>query len=300
MQSISNYIGRFAPSPTGPLHFGSLVAALASYLDARHHHGTWLVRIEDLDPPRESASAPDIILHQLADHGLHWDGEVLYQSSRLDAYQAALDSLTQERLTYPCDCIRKNLPPVYPGICFARASRDVIPPASIRIHIDQEKIQLEDEIAGQVSWRRNEDLGDFIIKRKDGLFAYQLAVVVDDGFQGVTHIVRGADLLDSTPRQIYLTMKLGLSSIRYSHIPVALGESGHKLSKQTRAASISESPAIENIRRALLFLHQPIPPHTENLASLINYAITHWHKTSIPNTRSLTEQHPHEHWVNPA
>ncbi len=289
MQSRSNYIGRFAPSPTGPLHFGSLVAALASYLDARSHNGAWLVRIEDLDPPRESTSAPAIILQQLSEHGMNWDGDVLYQSSRLNTYQKALDSLSQQRLTYPCNCIRKKLPPIYPGICFGKPEEDVTPPTSTRIHIDQATIPLDDEIVGKILWRRNQDLGDFIIKRKDGLFAYQLAVVVDDGFQGVTHIVRGADLLDSTPRQIYLTAKLKLPPSHYAHIPVVLGQSGDKLSKQAQAPSLSDSAASENIIRALSFLQQPTLRNAENVESLISHAIAHWRMASVPKIRSRSE-----------
>jgi len=293
MTTTSNYIGRFAPSPTGPLHFGSLVCALASFLDARKHNGAWLLRIEDLDPPRESASAPAIIIDQLRAHGLHWDGSILYQSTRLEAYATSLSELRHQNLIYPCDCVRKNLPPVYPGTCRGRNLQDVTKPHAIRLLIDAsddtETICIEDAVLGTRRWQLKTEMGDFIIKRKDGLFAYQLAVVLDDGFQHITHIVRGADLLDSTPRQIYLAGKLGLSTPNYMHIPIALGTSGDKLSKQTNAESIKNENAIANLCQALAFLGQQLPDETIDCKVLLELAIRHWDVSTIPNKIALPQ-----------
>ena len=285
--SNSNYTGRFAPSPTGPLHFGSLVAALASFLDARHNHGLWLLRIEDLDPPRESIAAPEIIIQQLRSHGLLWDGDILYQSMRLHAYKYALDKLAQNKLVFPCDCIRKNLPPVYPGTCRHKSLAELKQPVAFRILMNEAQINITDTVLGDQHWNARSGCGDFIIKRKDGLFAYQLAVVVDDGFQKVTHVVRGADLLESTPRQVYLAQKLDLPVMNYTHIPLVLGQSGDKLSKQSHAAAIDEESAPDNLIRALGFLGQVRPSDSNSVNSILKVAIDKWDVHSVPKQAGL-------------
>lgn len=278
----NNYVGRFAPSPTGPLHFGSLVSAVASFLDARKNNGSWLLRIEDLDPPRESLSAPAIIIDQLRAHGLHWDGDILYQSTRLKAYADTLNELRQLKLVYPCDCIRKTLPAVYPGTCRNKNPDEVKSPHAIRLSVDAPSISIDDAVLGNQTWHLDADIGDFIIRRKDNLFAYQLAVVVDDGFQKVTHIVRGADLLDSTPRQSYLIGKLGLPPPNYMHVPIVLGDSGDKLSKQTNAEPVRNETAASNLEKALAFLGQSIPKEIIDPDIVLESAICNWNVDAIP------------------
>ena len=246
------YIGRFAPSPSGPLHEGSLVAALASFLDARAHHGRWLVRIEDIDEGRSVAGAAEGMLALLDKLGMHPDGEVVWQSARKPLYEAAWQRLA--RWGYPCGCNRREIADsrlglapdgaaIYPGTCrnglaqgrSARSLRVRVPPASGNADL----IEFQDRLAGHVSQRLDSESGDFVLKRADGIWAYQLAVVVDDALQGVTDVVRGADLLDSTPRQIYLQRLLGLPTPRYLHVPVIRNAAGEKLSKQTGALAVS-------------------------------------------------------------
>ena len=292
------YIGRFAPSPTGPLHFGSLVAALASYLDARHHKGTWLLRIEDLDPPRESSTAPDEIMAQLRALGLTWDGEVLYQSTRLDAYAAALKSLDDRHLTYPCTCTRKSVSVVYPGTCRNRKYSQTPEPYAVRLRAVQpgthQEICFADECFGDMKFNLARDLGDFIIRRKDSLFAYQLAVVVDDAWQGVNKIVRGADLLDSTPRQLALYQALNLPPPDYLHIPIITDAEGHKLSKQACAPPVTvqagtpEEDKLGQLRAALRMLGQPEQPQAQGTAELLEKAARDWLPERIPRQRTLT------------
>ena len=264
---MSGYRGRFAPSPTGPLHAGSLVAALASWLDARAVGGVWLVRMEDLDPPREVRGASREILGQLAACGLESDEPVVFQSTRAVAYEAALGSLEVQDLVYGCICSRKDiesavaartgLPPgVYPGTC----SRRPAPPAEVRawrVRVPAETVSFVDRAAGPTSQRLDIEVGDFVIRRTDGLWAYQLAVVVDDGWQGITHVVRGADLLDNTPRQIFLQRALGLPTPRYLHVPLVLNERGEKLSKQTLAPSLDTADALGALERAARHLGLP-------------------------------------------
>ncbi len=232
------YKGRFAPSPTGPLHFGSLVAATASYLDARANEGEWLVRMEDLDTPRVQPGAADSILANLEHFGFEWDGPVLYQSSRIDAYRAALEKLRADGLVYPCGCSRRDSEAIYPGTC-AKG----LPPGKVA---RSWRVRVNQELA--------ETVGDSILLRADGIFAYQLAVVVDDEAQSITDVVRGKDLLNSTPRQIYLQQMLGYATPRYRHIPVVLGPDGQKLSKQNGAAALDPIRAADLLRDALLFL----------------------------------------------
>lgn len=254
------YIGRFAPSPTGPLHLGSLVAAMASYLDAKVHGGAWLVRVEDIDRDRNVEGADQHILNSLQRCGMHWDGEVTCQTQREHVYEAALRQLGGN--IYPCGCSRKEIADsqlrlgqaghpnlVYPGTCRnglapGRAAR------ALRLRTPQEPhctIQFHDRFAGKVSQDITAEVGDFVVRRADGFWAYQLAVVVDDGAQGITDIVRGADLLDSTPRQIFLQQLLGLPQPRYLHVPVVVNADGEKLSKQTGAQAFDNGAAAASL-----------------------------------------------------
>ena len=251
----SRYIGRFAPSPTGKLHPGSLVAAVASYLDAKAHHGKWLVRIEDVDEGRTAAGAAEAILDLLSALGMHSDGEVVWQSRRKHLYQAAAERL--EGHAYPCGCNRREIADsrlglapdgaaIYPGTC-----RDGLAPGrsarSLRVRVPaagDDTIAFDDRFAGHVSQRLDIESGDFVLKRADGFWAYQLAVVVDDAEQGVTDVVRGADLLDSTPRQIYLQRLLGVPTPRYLHVPVVRNADGEKLSKQTGAVAVEAADSV--------------------------------------------------------
>ncbi len=301
------YIGRFAPSPTGPLHFGSLVAAVASYCDAKANKGKWLVRMEDLDKPREVSGAAEDILRTLEAFGFEWDDEMLYQSQREEVYAKALNALQNEHLIYPCTCTRKEIADssntqgidglIYPKTCYLK--ENLTPSTNPNIHgayraiVVDEKIAFLDVIQGEISQNLTHDVGDFIVKRADGLFAYQLAVVVDDAAQGVTHIVRGADLLDSTPRQIYLQQLLSFTppnftSPNYAHVPVAVNRRGEKLSKQTLAEPISMRSASQLIFEALKFLGQNPPLEIKNasLNESWHWAMTHWNLTSVPKQRS--------------
>jgi glutamyl-Q tRNA(Asp) synthetase len=278
------YIGRFAPSPTGPLHMGSLIAALASWLDARAAGGRWLVRMEDLDRPRCLPGAADAILDGLHRLGLDWDGEVVYQSARLGLYQRALQRLQPH--SYWCGCSRREIAdsslslatdgaPIYPGTCRNGTTRE---PRALRVRTSSEVIAFDDRVQRRQAQALEHDIGDFVLYRADGLFAYQLAVVVDDAEQGITDVVRGADLLDSTARQIYLQRLLGLPTPRYLHVPVAIDARGEKLSKQTGAQAVDASFA--TISRALRFLGQP---QASNLAE----AVRNWEPALIPPRRAL-------------
>ena len=292
------YRGRFAPSPTGPLHFGSLVAALGSYLDARHHHGEWQLRIEDIDPPREVPGAADGILRVLEAFGLEWDGPVTYQSRGGERYEAALERLQRLGLLYGCACTRKEIPDsgepgaggaVYPGTC-----RGGLPPGrtarSLRVRVDNSTIGVQDRVQGHTRQSLPDEVGDFVVRRADGLIAYQLAVVVDDGEQRISHIVRGADLLDSTPRQIYLQRLLGLPEPDYLHLPLAVNGAGDKLAKQTRAREVSPEHAGRILRDVLRFLHQRLPESADDATpeELLQWAIAHWNVQSLPAERLLS------------
>ncbi|MBK7472641.1 MAG: tRNA glutamyl-Q(34) synthetase GluQRS [Betaproteobacteria bacterium] len=261
------YAGRFAPSPTGPLHFGSLVAAVASYADARSHAGRWLLRIEDIDPPREQPGVAASFPRVLERYGFAWDGPVLHQSTRNAAYRAALEQLRGEDKVFPCACSRAQLEKapmgaaserVYPGTCRAgrpagRAAR------SWRLRTDGVAVDFVDRVQGPQHQDLLCDVGDFVVRRADGLWAYQLAVVVDDRDQGVTDVVRGADLLSSTPRQIFLQRQLGAPLPRYAHVPVVVNAAGEKLSKQTRAAPLPMDDPQAVLRAAWRFLGQEEP-----------------------------------------
>ncbi len=290
MVTTPSYTGRFAPSPTGPLHFGSLVAALASFLDAKAHGGWWLVRMEDLDETRCKPEFADDILRTLTAFGFKWDGEVMVQSSRKLRYAEALAQLGTH--TYTCTCSRKEIAdsalhgiegPVYSGTC-----RDApwVANAAIRVRCDATPIAFTDRVHGACTQSIATEIGDFIVKRRDGLFAYQLAVVVDDADQGVTHVVRGADLIDSTARQIYLQTLLGVNTPSYLHIPVVANGAGQKLSKQTLAPGINAHDALQTMREALQLLGQPIAPAGE-MPALLDFAIRHWRAEAIPRVRSI-------------
>jgi glutamyl-Q tRNA(Asp) synthetase len=287
MPDVGPYLGRFAPSPTGPLHFGSLVAALASWLDARHAGGRWLLRIEDLDRPRVMPGAVDRILRQLEACGLHWDGPIAIQSERVHLYDDALRSLMAH--TYPCACTRKELEDsalaldgsrIYPGTCRGVLASGKTARAR-RVRTSADPIRFVDRVQGRIEQRLESEVGDFVLWRADGVFAYQLAVVVDDAAQGITDVVRGADLLDSTPRQIHLQRLLGVATPRYLHVPVALGAAGEKLSKQTLAADAGA----DDLERALQFLGMQTP---RGLAprELLGWASRNWDPTRVPRVRS--------------
>lgn len=255
------YVGRFAPSPTGPLHFGSLVAAVGSYLDVRAAQGRWLVRMEDIDEPRCSQQAADDILFSLEAHGFDWDGELVYQSHRKEQYQAVLENLIKSGAAYPCGCTRKEIAdssilgiegPVYPGTC-----RDGLKgkhARAWRVRVSDESICFDDRMQGRQCQRLASEVGDFVVRRADGLFAYQLAVVADDADQSVTHVVRGADLLASTARQIHLQRLLNYPTPAYLHLPVVINDQGQKLSKQTLAPPLENARASESLCAALTFL----------------------------------------------
>ncbi|MYF00581.1 MAG: tRNA glutamyl-Q(34) synthetase GluQRS [Gammaproteobacteria bacterium] len=286
--SPGRYIGRFAPSPTGPLHLGSLVAALASFLDARAAGGVWLLRMEDLDPPREPPGAADEILRQLEELGMTWDGAVLYQSARIDAYEEILRNLEDRELCYPCDCSRRQvraMGPVYDGRCRSRAWAHESTPAgtyAVRLLTEPEVWGIDDRIQGRYEQNLERDTGDFVVRRRDGLFAYQLAVVADDAFQGINRIVRGIDLLDSTPRQLYLQSLLGYPRPGYAHFPVLLNEQGQKLSKQHLAAPVDTRQPAPLLRRALCFLNHPPPADLAGPGELLDWAVGNWDILRIP------------------
>jgi len=286
-----SYIGRFAPSPSGPLHFGSLVSALASYLDAKANNGQWLVRMDDIDPPREILGATDTILQQLQQHGLQWDGRVLYQSQRSDAYLSVLEQLQQAGLVYPCQCSRQQLKK-NGGIHNNRCEiQDPPAPSALRLSVvDPYQISFNDIFQGFQQQDIKHQVGDMVLYRKDKLFAYQLAVVVDDAFQQITHVIRGSDLLDSTPRQIYLQQQLKLLTPEYGHIPVAINDQGQKLSKQNLAVAIDNKTAQNNLETAIRWLGLPFPSSLNsknNQASahcdeLLIWAIEHWQRQLVP------------------
>jgi glutamyl-Q tRNA(Asp) synthetase len=322
---MNQYRGRFAPSPTGPLHFGSLVAAVGSYLEAKSRGGEWLLRMEDLDPPREQPGAASLILRTLEACGMGWDGNLMYQSQRGEAYRAALARLERQGLVYPCACTRReiadsilaytparaasdarNAPPshasgrelggeglhdgalIYPGTCRMGLAPGKLPRA-IRVRVDHELIEFEDAIQGKPSQDLAAEAGDFVLLRADGLHAYQLAVVVDDAEQGITDVVRGADLLDSTPRQIYLQRLLNLRTPHYLHLPAAVNAAGEKLSKQTRAAPVDERDPVPALAQVMDYLGQAPPAQLRRapLAEFWRWALAHWDPARVARRRSL-------------
>ena len=276
--------GRFAPSPTGDLHFGSLLAAVASYLQAKSTGGRWLLRMEDIDPPREVPGSADRILQELRRFGLPSDEPVLYQSRRSQAYELAIAELIARGDAFWCGCSRSDLPGsgIYPGNC-----RNGLPagksPRSVRLKVSAETVGFTDLVQGYVEENLQESVGDFVIRRADGLAAYQLAVVVDDAHQGVTEVVRGADLLDSTARQIYLQQRLGLPTPVYAHHPVALGNDGRKLSKRLGSDPISTVTPSRALAAALRFLGQDCPADG-SLQSLWGWALSNWRLAEVPRS----------------
>lgn len=294
---MTSYRGRFAPTPSGPLHFGSMVAAVGSYLDARAHGGKWLLRIDDLDPPRVAPGANDAILRCLEAFSMEWDGDVVYQGGRNEAYHAELHRLRQAGLVYPCACSRREIGEaglngiegtVYPGTCrhgmpSGREAR------ALRVRTDSAVTGFVDLLQGQVTQVLETDVGDFVAYRADRVFAYHLACAVDDAEQGVTHVVRGADLMASTPRQIYLQGLLGLATPAYLHLPVAVNSTGEKLSKQTLAQAVNTADPLPTLDRVLRFLGHPPPVQVrdEGLAALWHWAIENWRRESLPRATSL-------------
>jgi glutamyl-Q tRNA(Asp) synthetase len=290
------YRGRFAPSPTGPLHFGSLVAAVGSYLDAKAHGGVWLVRMDDLDLSRTVPGAADLILRSLESLGMAWDEPVVYQSKRSAAYEAALKVLKKRKLIYPCACSRREIAdsavggldgPIYSGTCrkgllAGRAAR------ADRVITDNTRIELKDVIQGKIVHSLERQVGDFVVKRADGYYAYQLAAVVDDAAQGITDVVRGADLLDSTTRQIYLQQLLGYTTPHYAHLPVAVNVLGEKLSKQTLAAPIDNRELLATLNAALAFLGQDTITDADpkKMADFWKRAIAGWDLARVPRQRT--------------
>jgi len=291
--------GRFAPSPSGPLHFGSLIAAVGSFADVRAAGGSWLVRIDDLDEAREVPGAADDILRTLERFGLLWDETVVYQSRRTDAYVQALGHLAERGLTFPCACSRSEIAilgrpgtegPIYPGTC-----RNRLParrrPRSQRLRVDEAQIAFDDRIHGHLVQDLAADVGDFVLRRADGTHAYQLAVVVDDAAAGISSIVRGADLLMSTPRQVYLQRLLGLPQTSYAHLPVAVDDDGRKLSKSLSSAPVDPDHPLPALLRAWRFLGQaPLPETVGSVRAFWQQALTAWRIEHVPRARALPLQ----------
>lgn len=280
------YIGRFAPSPTGPLHFGSLITATGSYLEARSQGGQWLLRIENIDPPREMPGATDLILHTLEAFGFEWDGPVIYQSQRIKHYKTALNQLAKQGVSYPCRCNRKQRSEsnsIYPGTCRHAGLDPGNEPCAIRVITHNDSITFTDLLQGDYTQRLQSEVGDFQILRRDGFYAYHLAVVVDDATQRITDIVRGSDLLDSTPRQIFLQKRLGYPTPRYLHLPIAVNTEGQKLSKQNFAEPIHSRQASLWLWHALAFLDQqpPFELVSETPGNIWSWAFKHWKREHI-------------------
>lgn len=282
-----SYIGRFAPSPTGPLHFGSLLTAVASYCDAKANHGKWLVRIEDTDIPRIYPNSETHILSCIDAFEFEPDAEIIFQKDRLTIYEQVLDQLKQQHAIYACQCTRKMLGSnhIYAGTC-----RDLnldFAEQAIRLKVDDLLICFEDRLQGRQCSNLKDDLGDFVLKRRDGIISYQLAVVVDDYLQGITHVVRGADLLDNTARQIWLGSILNYPSLSYMHLPLAMNDQGQKLSKQNLAQALDVSKASELLQQALLALGQP-NVELNQPRIMLQQAVQQWDVNLIPKGIHLT------------
>jgi glutamyl-Q tRNA(Asp) synthetase len=294
-QAAAPYIGRFAPSPTGSLHLGSLVAAVGSYLDARHHGGRWLMRMEDLDTARVIPGCSDQILRTLEAFGLTWDGEVLYQSRHIDRYRAALDELIKKGFTFECSCSRRQRQEAedsaYPGTCRNKPAGP--PPTATRFKVEHdETIRFVDRFQGNCQYEMR-SLGDVVIRRRDGVIAYQLAVVVDDAFQQINYVVRGADLLDSTPWQLNLQRALGFPSPSYAHLPVIVEPNGAKLAKSRRSIPLDSSQTASLLLAALRLLSQQLPPSHHGLyleapSVILDWAVAHWDAAAFSGTRALS------------
>ena len=293
-----DYVGRFAPTPSGDLHFGSLVTAIASFLDARSHGGKWLLRIEDLDPLREITGAAQSILQTLDAHRLHWDDQVSYQSHHRDLYEHYTKQLLSQQIAFHCSCsrnqLRKKYRGIYPGLCrhknhHKNGSFQPQTPLSIRLMVNNNPMAFTDAVQGRFMQKLQNDVGDFIIKRKDGFHAYHLAVVIDDQKQGITRIVRGTDLLDNTPRQIYLQQLLGFNTPQYLHLPVITNDQGQKLSKQTLAAIVPVERASDNLFAALVALNHQPPKEYKSAPpdELVSWGITNWNRDLIPKQDTI-------------
>lgn len=280
------YVGRFAPSPTGPLHFGSLITAVASYCDAKANHGKWLVRIEDTDIPRIYPGSEEHILRAMDAFQLEPDAEIIFQKDRLDIYEDVIQQLRQQGLVYACQCTRKMLGSnhIYQDTC-----RDLglaFEHQAIRLKVEDVEICFEDRLQGRHCSELKKDLGDFVLKRRDGIINYQLAVVVDDYLQGMTHVVRGADLLDNTERQIYLGQLLGYPRLNYMHLPLAMNDQGQKLSKQNLAQALDLSQAPQLLKQALNALHQA-EVDLDTPQRMLQQAVAQWNIERIPHTTAL-------------
>lgn len=298
------YRGRFAPSPTGQLHFGSLVAATASYLSARQAGGQWLLRIEDLDPPRVVPGSADLIITALDALGFEWNESIVYQSTRIEAYQAALARLLDLGLAYHCSCsrgalaCRRSTPGQgdtrrYPGFCRSGAQpRFAGEPMAIRLRVDSGPVQIEDEIQGVRTFDVAQEVGDFVIRRRDQLYAYQLAVAIDDAAQEISHVVRGLDLWSSTARQMILQRALDLPTPRYAHVPLAIDANGVKLSKSAGAAAIDLRTPCRQVWRALQFLRQDPPDELRDgeVRMLWEWAVENWRAQRLHGLRYITLQ----------
>ena len=295
----TGYRGRFAPSPTGPLHLGSLLAAAGSFLQARARGGRWLLRIEDLDTPRVLPGATDAILRTLEQFGFEWDGAVERQSERLGRYQAALEKLDHKGLVFACSCSRKELAALqpaaaleedsfYPGTC-RNGARHVDRPLALRFRASDRAIEFDDLLQGRFTQNVADSIGDFIIRRRDGLFAYQLAVVVDDDAQGISEVVRGCDLLSNTPRQILLQQALGMTRPGYMHLPLLTEADGRKLSKSRRSVTIADQQPAASLWRVLQWLRQEPPDELArgSARELWAWAIRAWSPTALRNTREI-------------
>lgn len=296
----SAYRGRFAPSPTGPLHFGSLIAAVGSYLQARSQQGQWLLRMEDLDRPRCSEVASGQILYVLECYGFEWDGELLYQSRRGDIYRDFCERLRHTGQLYVCGCSRREIeqriveqqltPGIYPGTCRTRHLPER-PQTSLRLLVEETETGFVDAIQGPFRQQLQQQVGDFVLRRADGLYAYQLAVVVDDALQGITEVVRGSDLLENTPRQIYLQGLLDCPTPNYAHLPIAVNRNGQKLSKQTHAPALELNRPQKSLLQVLQFLGQqpPLELHDASLTELWSWATANWQLSRVPRITKQPE-----------
>lgn len=280
------YIGRFAPSPTGPLHFGSLITAVASYCDAKANHGQWLVRIEDTDIPRIYPNSESHILDCIDAFEFEPDADINFQKNRLDLYEDVLDQLKQAQQIYACECTRKQLGSnhIYVGTC-RDLHLDFLNQA-IRLKVDDQLICFDDLLQGRQCSNLKNDLGDFVLKRRDGIISYQLAVVVDDYLQGITHVVRGADLLDNTARQIWLGSLLDYPKLNYMHLPLAMNDQGQKLSKQNMAQALDLSKAPELLKQVISALGQP-NVELDQPRIMLQQAVQQWNVELIPKGMNL-------------
>lgn len=286
LSNDNTYKGRFAPSPTGPLHFGSLLTAVASYCDAKSQHGQWFVRIEDTDIPRIFPGSEQHILACIDAFGFEPDADIIFQKDRFHLYEQVLEQLKQQDWVYACQCTRKILGSnaIYNGTC--RNLHLPFEHQAIRLKVEDQTLCFKDRLQGQHCSNLQQDLGDFVLKRRDGIINYQLAVVVDDYLQGITHVVRGADLLDNTERQIWLGQVLGYPSLQYMHLPLAMNDQGQKLSKQNMAQALDLTQAPQLLQQALRALRQP-EVELNSPAQMLQQAVAQWNTGLIPHSTEL-------------